>query len=464
MANRPSRGLRINACRLLMIAQGILLGGVVMADDWVLTPLQGIPSKSPYCCDSQGMIFVPGGPAIGTSGSNLVFIGEQLVGWNGAGEVIAAHTGGPYEFCTAIDANANGDIVAMVSICPQTDGSCISRPRLIRMDGSVIEIDQFESPWGRVHAINDAGTSVGVARIDETPWLQQAWIHDMAGGVRMLETPEDCWAASVTDIAEDGTVIGYTDTIGESGSRPLVWRNETHEYLPTVEQFGRAERVDGSGRIYGTCLVNNRTVPVRWTGDDIKVFELPPNAFSCEIHDVNASGQAVGVYRNQSNTEFGVFVIQADNTLEIPGPMPANLANVFNVRIDESGMVIGTVLDGLIYTHDGFLREPGGPIVMLHTISGGILEQGLNEVVAVDSGRLLVSSGFSAQESWIMSRVGNPADLNQDGRVDAADLGLLLSYWGHCPDAPGCPGDLDQDGLVDAADIGLLLAAWSPSG
>lgn len=50
-----------------------------------------------------------------------------------------------------------------------------------------------------------------------------------------------------------------------------------------------------------------------------------------------------------------------------------------------------------------------------------------------------------------------PADLNGDGKVDAADLGMLLGAWGPCP---GCAGDLDGSGSVDSADIGLLLAAF----
>jgi len=48
------------------------------------------------------------------------------------------------------------------------------------------------------------------------------------------------------------------------------------------------------------------------------------------------------------------------------------------------------------------------------------------------------------------------ADLNGDGIVDGADLGLLLSAWGESGFA-----DLNGDGVVDGADLGLLLAAWS---
>lgn len=50
-----------------------------------------------------------------------------------------------------------------------------------------------------------------------------------------------------------------------------------------------------------------------------------------------------------------------------------------------------------------------------------------------------------------------PADLNGDGVVDGADLGLLLGAWGQ----PGGTADLDDSGLVDGADLGLLLGSWT---
>ena len=48
-----------------------------------------------------------------------------------------------------------------------------------------------------------------------------------------------------------------------------------------------------------------------------------------------------------------------------------------------------------------------------------------------------------------------PADLNGDGSVTGADLGLLLGAWG-----TNGPGDLNGDGTVTGADLGLLLGAW----
>jgi hypothetical protein len=47
------------------------------------------------------------------------------------------------------------------------------------------------------------------------------------------------------------------------------------------------------------------------------------------------------------------------------------------------------------------------------------------------------------------------ADINLDGIVNGADLGLLLGNWG----ATGT-GDLNNDGIVNGADLGLLLGAF----
>jgi hypothetical protein len=49
-------------------------------------------------------------------------------------------------------------------------------------------------------------------------------------------------------------------------------------------------------------------------------------------------------------------------------------------------------------------------------------------------------------------------DLNGDGQVNGADLGLMLGEWGKCP--KGCAGDLNDDGIVNGADLGLLLGGW----
>ena len=53
--------------------------------------------------------------------------------------------------------------------------------------------------------------------------------------------------------------------------------------------------------------------------------------------------------------------------------------------------------------------------------------------------------------------VSNPADVNGDGVVNAADLAQVLGDWG--TNAPA--SDINDDGTVDAQDLASLLAAWS---
>jgi hypothetical protein len=49
-------------------------------------------------------------------------------------------------------------------------------------------------------------------------------------------------------------------------------------------------------------------------------------------------------------------------------------------------------------------------------------------------------------------------DLDGNGVVDGADLGMLLGAWGT---NPGSAADLDGDGAVDGADLGVLLGGWA---
>ncbi len=53
--------------------------------------------------------------------------------------------------------------------------------------------------------------------------------------------------------------------------------------------------------------------------------------------------------------------------------------------------------------------------------------------------------------------IPNVADLNNDGVVNGADLGLLLANWG----TGGPVGDLNFDCTVNGADLGILLANWT---
>lgn len=101
------------------------------------------------------------------------------------------------------------------------------------------------------------------------------------------------------------------------------------------------------------------------------------------------------------------------------------------------------------------LDLPVGPIpVPLPTITGDIanlLFSGL--VTSVDfSTDLELAAVGDEIESFL------PEDLNFDGFVNSADIGLLIADWGPCV---GCTADVNGDGVVNSGDLGLLIAAWT---
>lgn len=63
---------------------------------------------------------------------------------------------------------------------------------------------------------------------------------------------------------------------------------------------------------------------------------------------------------------------------------------------------------------------------------------------------------FSRWNGCAPPDTGNPADINGDGVVSAADLALMLGAWGSSAPEP----DLNNDGTVNASDLALLLGAW----
>lgn len=66
--------------------------------------------------------------------------------------------------------------------------------------------------------------------------------------------------------------------------------------------------------------------------------------------------------------------------------------------------------------------------------------------------RVIRVTGFTITSTCI-------GDIDGTGVIDGADLGLLLSAWGDCPE---CPEDLNGDCVVNGVDLGVLLSGWGP--
>jgi hypothetical protein len=88
-------------------------------------------------------------------------------------------------------------------------------------------------------------------------------------------------------------------------------------------------------------------------------------------------------------------------------------------------------------------------------------------------GRLSIVRSSSNERPWLLDEGQNVdfdegmedesepsrdcrSDLNFDGKVDGADMGLLLAEWGTSRSI----ADITRDGTVDGADLGMLLGAF----
>ncbi|MFO0875321.1 MAG: hypothetical protein U0575_15310 [Phycisphaerales bacterium] len=107
-----------------------------------------------------------------------------------------------------------------------------------------------------------------------------------------------------------------------------------------------------------------------------------------------------------------------------------------------------------IVIHETRLRNPksllDGPDV---STPGAFLVDGATPWAALAAPTAL---GGSAIRIVQLDACPATADLNGDGIVNGADLGILLGNWGNAG-----VGDLNGDGVVNGADLGILLGAWS---
>ena len=137
---------------------------------------------------------------------------------------------------------------------------------------------------------------------------------------------------------------------------------------------------------------------------------------------------------------------------------------------------VGTTFQTLAYNDDAPLCSSGGTqnlASFIDATNGGATGPFAGFPLTQDlvSGQTyyIVAGSFTATANVTSTlRIDGPpqtgsclGDLNLDGIVNGADLGLLLGAWGACSGGtPGCIGDLNLDGVVNGADLDLLLGAW----
>jgi autotransporter-associated beta strand protein len=113
---------------------------------------------------------------------------------------------------------------------------------------------------------------------------------------------------------------------------------------------------------------------------------------------------------------------------------------------------------------------PGGVVLRLTSLDGTTQDIPLDTVRSTTVGEasiavLRTTNGLVIEVRRAGTQTEGPCDgdILVDRRIDGADLGALLSYWGPVTSSPisqAC--DIDKNGIVNGADLGILLANWGP--
>ncbi len=139
--------------------------------------------------------------------------------------------------------------------------------------------------------------------------------------------------------------------------------------------------------------------------------------------------------------------------------VPASGSWTFGVESDDGSRI--SVANQVVVDNDGLhgMQERTGSIGLQagrHAITVDFFERGGGAGCIVRASGPGMTYQVIPASMWSHGEGVAPSpDLDEDGIVSGADLGLLLVGWGQ----PG-PTDLDGDGTTDGADLGLLLAAW----
>jgi hypothetical protein len=179
-------------------------------------------------------------------------------------------------------------------------------------------------------------------------------------------------------------------------------------------------------------------------------------------------GAAFIFHRNQGGAGNYGFVKRLDN----PDQDPVGSDFGRSVRIDGDIAIVGVSLDetpggisgGAVYV---YVRDLGGPDnwgFLTKVVAPDTAEQDLlGYDVDLEDGTILAGA-FGDDDAGVASgsahvfRINSicPSDLNGDGVVDTADLGVLIGSFGESG-----PGDINGDGVIDTADLGILIGDFS---
>ena len=303
-------------------------------------------------------------------------------------------------------------------------------------------------------AHDDNGTNAGAAyvfRFDGSQWLEEQEL------LASDPTFSDSFGLSVA-VSADLVVIGAHGDDGVDPESPIcdsgaayvfrfdkeadIWQEEmklTASDAACSDRFGSAVSISGEAALIGARLHNDNG----FSSGAAYVYRFDPRTSQWVQEQKLLASDGVG------GDQFG-RALAMDGDMAVVGAWKADPIN----SNSGAAYVFRRNAEGVWTEQCKLLPQPNA------------WTQRFGWSVDIDGPRVIIGADGEDQQhgaAYIFDLSLNPADLDADGDVDAADLAELLAAWGPtvpCP--PFDPADFDTDCDVDAADLAELLAAWAP--